>query len=210
MDEVLCGADMGSTLILNDRSWTPICWGRGWGGLAVQTHSTANANIRYRRPPKIYSPISLERFWPPHLECIPTLKWGISAQLDFLYWSTIRKLSLSYYHWSLYHSVQMSSFYAFKYILISLPHHTIASCSRCRSPSPNVQHYALSCCVVHLLGIVLSLVVHVLHVLLCSLLLSTCLGFKAAFVVSLVLDCAACHMCHRYCEVRPHPGGADI
>ena len=40
---------------------------------------------------------------------------------------------------------------------------------------------------------------------LCSLLLSTCFGFKAAFVVSLVLDCAACHMCHRYCEVRPHP-----
>ena len=64
MDEVLGRADMGSTLILNDRSWTPICWGRGWGGLAVQTHSTANANIRYRRPPKIYSPISLERYWP--------------------------------------------------------------------------------------------------------------------------------------------------
>ena len=58
------GADMGSTLILNDRSWTPICWGRGWGGLAVQTHSTANANIRYRRPPKICSPTSLERYWP--------------------------------------------------------------------------------------------------------------------------------------------------
>ena len=99
----------------------------------------------------------------------------------------------------------MSSFYAFKYTLISLLHLTIASCTRCRSPSPNVQHCAPSCCVVHLLGIVLPLVVHLLDVLLCSLLLSTCLDFKAGFVVSLVLDCAACHMCHRYCEVRPHP-----
>ena len=83
---------------------------------------------------------------PFHLECIPNLKWGIPVQLDFLYWSTIRKLSLSYYRWSLYHSVKMSSFYAFKYTLISLLHLTIASCTRCRSPSPNVQHYAPSCC----------------------------------------------------------------
>ena len=107
-----------------------------------------------------------------YLECmyvgIPTLKWGIPAQLDFLYWSTIRKLSSSYYRWSLYHSVQMSSVYAFKYTLTSLLHHSIASCSRCPSPLPNVQHCAPSCCVVHLLGIVLHLVVHLLDVLLCS------------------------------------------
>ena len=77
----------------------------------------------------------------------------------------------SYYRWSLCQSVQMSSFYAFKYTLISLLHLTIASCTRCRSPSPNVQHCAPSCCVVHLLGIVLPLVVHLLDVLLCSLLL---------------------------------------
>ena len=47
-NRVLWCADMRFTLILNDRSWTHLLEG------AVQTHSTANANIRYRPPKYTY------------------------------------------------------------------------------------------------------------------------------------------------------------
>ena len=49
VDRVLWGgfADMRFTLIFNDRSWTHLLG-------AAQTHSTANANIRYRPPKYTY------------------------------------------------------------------------------------------------------------------------------------------------------------
>ena len=71
MAGVVWGADMRFTLILNDRRWTHLLG-------AGQTHSTANANIRYR-PQNILTAPSGDIWQSPYLGCIPTFQRRLSS-----------------------------------------------------------------------------------------------------------------------------------
>ena len=67
-----CGARIWGSHWSSMTGVEPICWG------AAQTHSTANANIRYR-PQNILTAPSADIWQSPYLGCIPTFKRRLSS-----------------------------------------------------------------------------------------------------------------------------------